>query len=170
MHAPSPLERFFRHALTALPAAALALAVGAVGVVAATSPARAEDAPTFGVRIYEVFQRGPEIRLEERTSRAWAPKHVRNIAVGQVWPPEGQPGIKVYKSRDSLSFVGSYWREDGTPDYGTYRVEVTESGEAKEPGVTYLRVKIVPREMGMAPTRDAKHPGYDDKRGGPEKK
>jgi hypothetical protein len=122
------------------------------------------DGPTYGVRVYEVFQRGAEVRLEERTSRAFAPRHVRNLAVGEAFPPEGQPGIKVYRSRDSFGFFGSYWREDGEREVTQYVVEVTDLGGGDEPGTTYVRVKLVPRsDEFKAARRDVKHPVHDDR-------
>src|SRR5688572_18537990 len=92
--------RFLRHAVLAS-AAAFALTASAVS---------AETVPTYGLRIYEVFQRGPKLDLEERTSRAFAPNHVRNLGIGVTWPGADQPALKVYKSRDHLGYFGSYWR------------------------------------------------------------
>ncbi len=140
-------------------AAALLLALGAVVLPGAAGAADTAVTPTFGVRVYEVFLRGPKAELEERTSRAFAPNHVRNIALGETWPPEDRPAIRVYKSRDHIDWVGSYWREDGSNDYGKYRVEVTEAGATDEPGTALVRVKVVERTDSAAQAmRKMRHP------------
>ena len=124
-------------------------------------------APTYGIRVYEVFQRGPSLELQERTTRSFAPKHVRNIAVGEVFPAEDQPAMKVYSSRDHLGFYGSFWREDGSSaDYGRYQVEILDEGPAEEPGVSRIRVRLVPREMGASATRRIHHPEFQAGREG----
>lgn len=118
-------------------------------------------APTYGIRVYEVFQRGPSLELQERTTRTFAPKHVRNVAVGEVFPAEDQPAMKVYASRDHLAFYGSYWREDGSSsDFGKYQVEVIDEGPADESGVWQIRVRLVPREPGSSATRRIRHPEF----------
>ena len=141
----------------------LSLALAAASLLAATA-ANAGDSTketTYGIRVYEVFQRASALELQERTTRTFSPKHVRNIAVGEVFPPEDQPGMAVYKSRDHLGYFGSFWREDGSSaDFGKLKVEVTEVGPGSEPGVALIRVKLVQTELGQAAARRINHPEF----------
>jgi hypothetical protein len=142
----------------ALRPAAILLALAAI-TFATRASAQAPTVPTYGVRVYELLQRGPKLMLEERTTRAFAPNHVRNIAVGETFPAPGQPALIVYKSRDSFGFFGSYWREDGANDYGRYRVEVTEEGPGPEAGTALVRVQITERtDKGAESRRRILHP------------
>jgi hypothetical protein len=142
----------------------LPILLAAAASLLAALPVSAGDstlAPTYGIRVYEVFQRGPSLELQERTTRTFAPKHVRNIAVGEIFPAEDQPAMKVYASRDHLGYYGSYWREDGSSaDFGKYKVEVIDEGPADESGVWQIRVRLVPHERGAAATRRVRHPEF----------
>ena len=103
------------------------LLLAAMGLLVASLATAGDStaATTYGIKVYEVFQRGPSVELQARTTRAFEPNHIRNVAVGELFPPEGQPAMRIYISRDHLGYFGSYFREDGSSvDYGKYQVEV----------------------------------------------
>lgn len=132
---------------------ALHLVLTLVAVAWTVGPAVADDRPvqfqysdpTYGIRIYEVFQRGPELQMVASTSRAFGPNLVRNVLAGEVWPPEDEAPLAVRRNRNHLEYFGSYWREDGTPSRGTHEVEVWEVEESDTPGVAWIRVRLVER-------------------------
>lgn len=110
------------------------------------APAMGDDSgPWFGARLYEVFQKGPKLHLEERTTRAFGPSHARGVQLGVTWPPADGPALEVWKNRDHLAFLGSYWQAGGRTDFGAYEVEVWEDGEPREPGSAMVRLRLVPR-------------------------
>src|SRR2546422_6186966 len=58
--------------------------------------------PTYGVRIYEVFQQGPTVRLLERLGRPFGPHLLRDVPLETTVPPESEPALRIYRSRDHL--------------------------------------------------------------------
>jgi len=116
--------------------------MGHGGGMTATS---SDDMARYGVRLYEVYQKGADLVLQERTTRAFGPQHGRDLTVGVAWPPEGGPALEIYKNRDHVAFLGSYWEQGGSTDFGAYEVEVWEDGEPTEAGTAMVRARIVPR-------------------------
>lgn len=110
---------------------------GATGIIG--------DEARHGARLYEVYQKGPKLKLQERTTRHFGPDHVRGVRLGEVWPPADEPPLIVWKSRDHLAFLGSYWQQHGMTDYGANEVIVWEAAEPEAPGTAQVRMRIVPR-------------------------
>jgi hypothetical protein len=117
-------------------------------------PPREIPAGTYAVKIYELLQDGPRLVLEERTSRTFEPRNVRNLPRDTTWPPEGQPPIEVYQARDHVAFFASYWREDWENEFGRLVARVIPDPSVTEPGRAGLRVRVEER----GPSEPEVHP------------
>lgn len=121
------------------------------------------DSPSYLVKLYEVFQRGPDLVLEERTTRAFGPSHLRNVARGALVPPEDHPGLAIWKSRDHMGFFGAAWRTDNKDEKKTWDVAITEVPGESEMGSVLVRAQVrdVARVRGPRPERRVRHPQHD---------
>jgi hypothetical protein len=118
---------------------------GAFGGRGMAATAATGKGPLFGARLYEVYQKGASLVLQERTTRAFGPEHARGVHLGETWPPADGPALEVWKNRDHLAFLGSYWQQGGHADFTSHEVEVWEDGEPRQPGSALVRMRILPR-------------------------
>lgn len=122
------------------------------------------DSASYQVRLYEVLQRQTRIVLEERTTRAFGPGHLRGMVRGEVIPPEDQPALEIWKSRDHLGFYGAAARLDDVTEKATWDVRIAEVPGDAPMGATLVRVQIGDaRERGPQPARRVRHPQHDRK-------